>query len=79
VGSGELDGWSWGPGSLTEAVAPPDLAFEQICTDSIVASTPVSSPESNQGVDIVALLPFALLVVLLGGIALIVLRRRSTQ
>ena len=79
VGAGELDGWSWGPGSLTEAIAPADLTFEQICTDSIIDASPVSSQESEQRVDTGALVLFVLLVAVLGVIALIVFRRRATQ
>jgi hypothetical protein len=34
VTHGDVDGWSWGPGSVTSALEPPSIPFEQICTDS---------------------------------------------
>jgi hypothetical protein len=79
VAAGEIDGWSWGPGSLTEALAPPDLTFEQICTDPMTETTALPSQDSEQVVDREALLFFVLLIALLGGVALIVIRRRRAQ
>ncbi len=32
VSDGDVEGWSWGPGSVTEAFAPPDLSFADVCT-----------------------------------------------
>jgi hypothetical protein len=31
VGYGDVDGWSWGPGSVTSAIEPPAMAFADIC------------------------------------------------
>ena len=31
VGNGDVDGWVWGPGSVTEAPPPPDVGFDDIC------------------------------------------------
>ncbi len=31
VAPGDIQGWSWGPGSVSEAVAPPVTSFEEIC------------------------------------------------
>ena len=31
VAHGDVQGWSWGPGSVSEAVAPPGVTFEEIC------------------------------------------------
>lgn len=44
IRNGSIDGWSWGPGSLTNAVAPPDLSFNDVCTDS---PTPETEAETN--------------------------------
>ncbi|MEZ4516430.1 MAG: hypothetical protein R3C44_06195 [Chloroflexota bacterium] len=27
IRDGDVDGWAWGPGSVTEAIPPPDIAF----------------------------------------------------
>jgi hypothetical protein len=34
VGDGDMQGWSWGPGAVNAAFAPPNLSFENICTSS---------------------------------------------
>ncbi|MFN2205656.1 MAG: hypothetical protein ACK2UT_07050 [Candidatus Promineifilaceae bacterium] len=31
LGDGDVEGWSWGPGSVNEAIAPPELSFADIC------------------------------------------------
>lgn len=41
VTDGSVDGWSWGPGSLTGAIAPPDVTFEEVCGPP---NTPTSTP-----------------------------------
>lgn len=44
VQPGEVDGWSWGPGSVSEAIAPPSLSFDDICgtEESTIDATPAS-------------------------------------
>jgi hypothetical protein len=32
VTDGMVEGWRWGPGSITEAIPPPDYSFEAICS-----------------------------------------------
>jgi hypothetical protein len=43
VSDGDVEGWSWGPGSVTEAFAPPDLSFTDVCTAE-QAEEPTSTP-----------------------------------
>lgn len=31
VRHGDIQGWSWGPGSVSEAISPPEYTFEAIC------------------------------------------------
>jgi hypothetical protein len=31
VGDGDIEGWAWGPGSVTEAIPPPVVQFEDVC------------------------------------------------
>ena len=31
VTDGAVEGWAWGPGSITEAIPPPNLSFEDVC------------------------------------------------
>lgn len=45
VAHGAVEGWSWGPGSVTQAIAPPLLSFEQICTAAVENTpTPTDTP-----------------------------------
>ena len=48
VQHGDVQGWSWGAGSVSEAIAPPEMTFEEVCIPEPVA-TPVaegSTPDS---------------------------------
>jgi len=52
VGNGDVDGWVWGPGSVTEAPPPPDVSFDDICgatgTTAVAAlSTPAPGGTST--------------------------------
>jgi hypothetical protein len=42
---GAVDGWSWGPGSVTEAEPPPDITFDEVClAEATNTPTATSSP-----------------------------------
>lgn len=45
VRDGELNGWSWGPGSVTEAIPPQETSFDEICV-AAAPSTPTFVPTS---------------------------------
>jgi hypothetical protein len=77
VSNGEIQGWSWGPGSLTEAVAPPELTIEQVCSEQPVENTDVAQQQQELEIDVASILPFVLLLALLAGGALLIYRRRS--
>lgn len=56
VAHGEVQGWSWGPGSVSEAIAPPDVTFEEVCAPEEAVpevtveggeSVPVSTPQGT--------------------------------
>lgn len=64
VQAGDVQGWSWGSGSVTEAIAPPDVTFEDVCAaeedaletaaeggESVAISTPqaTSEPAAEEG------------------------------
>ena len=45
INPGSVDGWSWGPGAANQAVAPPDLSFEEVCQiPATSTATPPPSP-----------------------------------
>ena len=58
IGDGDVDGWSWGPGSVSDAVPPPDLSFADVC-EAPATATPVT-PEGTPIV-INTLMPTAVL------------------
>lgn len=45
VRHGDIQGWSWGPGSVSQAIAPPAATFEDICVDG-GSSGPADNGES---------------------------------
>jgi hypothetical protein len=48
VSDKDVEGWSWGPGSVSQAIEPPDLTFDDICESTLEA------PSSNQDSEISA-------------------------
>lgn len=47
VSPGAVEGWSWGPGSVTEAIAPPLLSFAAVCGADAAANTPDKAISDN--------------------------------
>ena len=72
---GGMDGWSWGPGSLTDAIAPPVVTFEQICSEDNVATT-VEPAEAADAPNWQPYVIFAGVLLLLGGVLVLSRRRR---
>jgi len=72
VSHGAVEGWTWGLGSVTQALPPPDASFDAICQGAAVSAVAAASPV----VDWVSYAPFVVVLVLLGGLALLVVRRR---
>jgi hypothetical protein len=82
VRHGEIDGWSWGPGSVTSAIAPPVVSFDEVCAapETASAAMPAQSAESGVAAERVSWLPYAaflLVALLLGGAYLWVRRRQA--
>ena len=78
LSDGEVDGWSWGPGSVTSAIEPRAVSFEEVCTaEATVYGGMSTEPAVEQPIAWQPYLAFGLLVVALGGGAWIVGRRRS--
>jgi hypothetical protein len=46
VEPGAVEGWSWGPGAVNQAVPPPDLTFEDVC-QSEATDTPTPTPSAT--------------------------------
>jgi len=41
VAPGAVEGWSWGPGAVNQAVPPPDINFDEVCqTEATNTPTP---------------------------------------
>jgi len=43
---GSIDGWSWGPGAVSEADPPPDITFDEVCLAE-ATNTPTSTPTAT--------------------------------
>lgn len=81
VSDGDVDGWSWGPGSVTSAIEPPAMRFDEICTvDAPLFDGAASGPAADVGADAAAWLPYValgLLLVALGAGTVLASRRRQ--
>jgi hypothetical protein len=44
VGNGAVQGWSWGPGSVNAAIAPPVMSFDDVCNPS--SGEPTVTPKA---------------------------------
>lgn len=71
VRDGDVEGWSWGPGSVTSAIAPPVVTFNEICAETPAApaaqasqTAPVIRGPENGWLPYAA---FAAIALLLGG------------
>lgn len=49
VGHGDVEGWSWGPGSVSDAVAPPVIDFDEICPAEVNPSAPPEETAAGSG------------------------------
>ncbi|MDX1615955.1 MAG: hypothetical protein R3300_16700 [Candidatus Promineifilaceae bacterium] len=52
VGHGMVEGWSWGPGTVTAAIEPPPLTFGEICgadTSPVTDTRSVEEEAPNAG------------------------------
>ncbi|MBL7202579.1 MAG: hypothetical protein ISS56_20785 [Anaerolineae bacterium] len=47
VRPGTVEGWVWGPGSVTEASPPPVVPFDQICSLATPTSRPTGTPSAT--------------------------------
>lgn len=48
VTDGTIEGWSWGPGNPGSAIAPPDLAFSDVCVPPVTATAvATATPEPS--------------------------------
>lgn len=79
VGNGDVDGWVWGPGSVTEAPPPPDVRFDDICG---AAGAKAATAPAGTAVVEAAGVPaawayggFVVLLLLLGGLLWLARRR----
>jgi hypothetical protein len=75
LSDGDVDGWSWGPGSIASAIEPPAMSFEEICSDQADAFAGVASEAADQSVDWLLYGAVGLLVVVVGAGALVASRR----
>ncbi len=44
VRAGDVEGWAWGAGSLTQGATPPLVTFSQICAPAAPTDTPTATP-----------------------------------
>ncbi len=54
VRPGDIDGWTWGPGSVTEAIAPPDVTLDEICSPTEPNGEPGIAPAESASIELAA-------------------------
>lgn len=88
VSDGMVDGWVWGPGSVTEAEPPPTVSFDEVCpaegagittTNSESAATPIPAAPAQPAGDAPWLTYglFAAVLLAVGALALIGRHRKG--
>lgn len=78
VTNGTLNGWSWGPGSVTAALPPPALSFNDVCqADAAAASAPVAVVDEGQTA--VSWLPYLLFTAVIAGLGFLILRTNKPK
>jgi len=79
LSDGDVDGWSWGPGSVTSAIEPPPVAFADICPDRSVQNSETLAVAAEPDGDWLAYGLFGLLVAALGlGVYAVDRKRRAS-
>lgn len=71
----DVDGWSWGPGSVTEAIPPPDVQFDEICSEGSDFNEGSFERDLTSNFDLLSYLPFVLVVGIVIGMGLLARRR----
>ena len=56
VTNGSVEGWTWGPGGVNQAIPPPNISFDEVCLPPPTATptataTPIPPPQINFSVD----------------------------
>jgi hypothetical protein len=78
VVNGDVEGWSWGPGSLTDAIEPPLMSFDEICTNSVESQNEAPITQDRDRPSYNTLIVFGGIVIVLILIFLNVRRRGSS-
>jgi hypothetical protein len=78
VSDGSVEGWSWGPGSVAEAVAPPPLTFEEVCSGPIDANAS-TAPAGGVGAPAWQSIAAAGAVAAILGAGFFAIRKRDTS
>jgi hypothetical protein len=77
VQDGTIEGWSWGPGAVTQAIEPPHISFEEVCSARNENEPRLSPTEETTGLpDWQSYTLFGIILVVMVGIYLIMRSRR---
>jgi LPXTG-motif cell wall-anchored protein len=78
VSDGQVDGWSWGPGSVTSAIEPPETTFEEICSNDVqLFSSPAAATRQTGPASWLPYVVLGLLLAIIGGGAWLASKRRA--
>ncbi|MCO5188471.1 MAG: hypothetical protein M9928_12235 [Anaerolineae bacterium] len=80
VAAGDVQGWSWGPGAVNSAEAPPAISFDAICPADTAQAVTVTPTMPKSTVDWKSFASFAVIMAVVGGswLLLTYVRRQPT-
>ncbi|MCI0577777.1 MAG: hypothetical protein L0332_30530 [Chloroflexi bacterium] len=80
ISPGSVDGWSWGPGSVNSAIAPPAVSFEEVCAAPVAGATasplPATNPAGASEPGPAGWLPYLVFALILAGLVVVLVARR---
>jgi hypothetical protein len=77
ISDGAVDGWSWGPGTIANAIEPAEVSFDEVCSDDATLVTRAAENGSESSFNWRPILAFGLIIIGLGLVGLALKRQRS--
>lgn len=65
IKDGDIDGWTWGPGSPNNAIEPPTIPFEELCNPEALLLTAANRPQETSSRSLEGLAAFSGITLLL--------------
>ncbi len=77
ISDGDVDGWSWGPGTIANAIEPASIPFDDVCGEDAIIATQALENGLDGSFNWRPILAFGLITAGLGLVGLALKRQRS--